>query len=237
MRFRNIQKRGVHNQPAMGIPSRRIREEAPHVESQRVVGVAPTSERDHYFNRPARHIAGHSSASFIDAGDERASFRLAELTPRFPFSQPCCATRRTVGLTIRRLHPTQIQTAPLGPTLRNVEHCQDAQGGDHQDRPTRIPSESRTNPEGSFAAATGDRFLESSTQATGAQRLCFRTRSAKNSRAAACRGIDQAGPVHAEGTRIDATAAGTLGRRTCEAAVGERSNDLQLGTRSEQTAT
>lgn len=71
-----------------GIRSRRIREEAPHVESQRVVGVAPTSERDHYFNRPARHAAGNSSASLIDAADEGESFRLAELTPRFPFPNP-----------------------------------------------------------------------------------------------------------------------------------------------------
>lgn len=130
----------------------------------------------------------------------------------------------------------RIQTAPLGPNLRNVEHCQDTQRRDHQDRSTRVPREPRTNPEGTFAAATGDRFIESSPQASRAQRLRRRTRPTKNSRRAACRGIDEAGQVHVQGNRFDAAAIGALGRRSREAAVGKRSNDLQLGTWSKQTA-
>lgn len=149
-------------------------------------------------------------------------------------------TRPPAGLTIRRLHPIsihRIQTAPLGLNSRNVEHCQDTQRRDHQDRSTRVTREPRTNAEGTFAAATGDRFVESPTQAGRAQRLRRRTRSIKNSRKAACRGIDEAGQVHAQGNRFDAAAIGSLGRRSREAAVGKRSNDLQLGTWRNQTAT
>ncbi len=138
--------------------------------------------------------------------------------------------------TSNRVRAIESKRRRSAPNSRNVEHCQDTQRRDHQDRSTRIPREPRTNPEGTFAAATGDRFIESSTQASRAQHLRRRTRSTKNSCRAACRGIDEAGQVHAQGNRFDAAAIGTLGRRSREAAVGKRSNDLQLGTWSKQTA-